>query len=81
MMNIVNVESMRAEADALERQFGFRAGSAIRTLRIAASRLEDMQKEQAEFIRTTREWTEHPEEYDGPCECADCRFYAASDLG
>ncbi len=27
----------------------------------------------------TLDWDEHPEDYDGPCFCATCRSYMASD--
>ena len=27
----------------------------------------------------TYDWDEHPEDYDGPCCCLSCRYYAVQD--
>ena len=39
---------------------------------------KEVKKHYPEYFYTL-DWDEHPEDYDGPCFCATCRSYMASD--
>ena len=39
-------------------------------------RLQIMESERNELLKFTERFDEHPENYDGPCSCLDCRMAA-----
>lgn len=61
----------------LTAELNLRAG--ITAHRRNSGMAEQADRDEAELLAITRTLDEHPDDYDGPCECASCMSYARED--
>jgi hypothetical protein len=52
-----------------------RLRSSIVSQRFAAGMTEQARRDELELLEITRAMDEHPDGYDGPCECQTCMSY------
>lgn len=52
-----------------------RMRAAIVAHRFASGMTEQARRDEAELLGITRALDEHPDDYDGPCECQTCLSY------
>jgi hypothetical protein len=52
-----------------------RLRASIISHRRAAGMAEQADRDEAELLEITRVLDEHPDDYDGPCECRTCLSY------
>lgn len=66
--------------DALLQELKFRAMTALRRRLLGATHpalAEQALRDEQQLMDDTEALDEHPDDYDGPCYCAECRSYLA----
>ena len=66
--------------DALLQELKFRAMTALRRGLLGATNpalAEQARRDEQQLMDDTEALDEHPDDYDGPCYCAECRSYLA----
>ena len=66
--------------DALLQELNFRAMAAARRALLGTTNpalAEQALRDEQQLMEDTEALDEHPDDYDGPCCCAECRSYLA----